>query len=123
MPRFTLTDLLGHHHDADAPLNSGAGGSMEPPPRPKISGIGPAGSAESIESRWKRPLHANGTGATHVRTFTGKLNTAGLEYMDKHINDWLDNHPNAEVKFANLTVGEFSAAVGKEATLVVQVWI
>ncbi len=93
-------------------------------PRSKFQTIGGGmSSGEAIESKWKRPLHADGSGATHVRTFTGKLSAAGLEYMDKFINEWLDNHPSAEVKFATMTQGQFSTPLGKEDTLIVQVWI
>lgn len=91
--------------------------------KPKISFAGGAGGAEQIESRWKRPLQKTGTGATHLRTFTAKLTPSSLEYLDKHINDWLDNHMDAEVKFACTVVGEVATSMGKEATLVVQVWI
>lgn len=116
MARFSLAESLGLRLAPD----SGLGG---PEAKPKITMLGAQTGVDAIESKWKRPLHANGTGATHVRTFTGKLNAAGLEYMDKFINEWLDTHPNAEVKFANLAVGEFSTALGKEAAMIVQVWI
>lgn len=117
MARFSIGDSLGLRL---APDGLPMGG---PEAKPQIKTIGGGNTTENIESRWKRPLHANGTGATHVRTFTGKLNAAGLEYMDKHINDWLDSHPQAEVKFASMSVGEFSTSLGKEQTIIVQVWI
>jgi hypothetical protein len=91
--------------------------------KPKISFTGNSAGSEQIESRWKRPLQKTGTGATHVRTFTAKLTPSSLEYLDKFVNDWLDNHPDAEVKFANMVVGEVATSMGKEPTLVVQVWI
>ncbi len=121
MARFNLSEALGFQHAPDSPLG-GLGGGPEAKPQIKTIGSG-VSPTEAIESRWKRPLHANGTGATHVRTFTGKMNSAGLEYMDKHINDWLDTHPQAEVKFATMSVGEFTTALGKEQTIIVQVWI
>jgi hypothetical protein len=119
MARFALSQWTDLHLSPDAAAGSG----FAPEAKPKISGLGSGGAAEPIESRWKRPLHSNGTGATHVRTFTGKLNATGLEYMDKFINEWLDNHPNAEVKFATVAVGEFSTSLGKEPSMIVQVWI
>jgi hypothetical protein len=92
--------------------------------KPKISFTsGGGGAAGEIEARWKRPLQKTGQGATHVRTFTAKLTPASIEYMDKHINDWLDAHMEAEVKFATMVVGDVATSMGKEATLVVQVWI
>lgn len=78
---------------------------------------------ESVESRWKRPLNKDGAGATHVRTFVGSLSQQGLEYLDRHINEWLDTHPDAEVKFATLQVGDMPTATGREPALIAQVWI
>lgn len=92
-------------------------------PRPKISFTSGSAAAGEIESRWKRPLQKTGQGATHVRTFTAKLTPSSIEYMDRHINEWLDNHPDAEVKNATMVVGDVATSMGKEATLVVQVWI
>ncbi|MGD9688919.1 MAG: hypothetical protein AB7K52_01810 [Phycisphaerales bacterium] len=91
--------------------------------KPKISFTSGSAGGDQIESRWKRPLQKTGTGATHLRTFTAKLTPSSLEYLDKHINDWLDNHLDAEVKFACTVVGEVATSMGKEPTLVVQVWI
>ena len=48
---------------------------------------------------------------------------AGLEHLDRHINEWLDNHPDAEVKFSTITAGEMGTSIGKESVVVVQVWI
>jgi hypothetical protein len=103
-----------------APAGSGAA----PAGASKIHGFTQGGKPpETVESRWKRPLHKNGTGATHVRTFTGNLSQQGLEYLDKHINEWLDSHPDAEVKFATLQVGNMPTATGREPALIAQVWI
>ena len=75
------------------------GGARDPDAKPKIVtiGSGASGSSASIESSWKRPLNKEGRCATHVRTFTAKMNASGLEHLDRHINEWLDNHPDAEV--------------------------
>jgi hypothetical protein len=101
-----------------------AGSAPAPSGGSKIHGFTQSGKpAETVESRWKRPLHKNGTGATHVRTFTGNLSQQGLEYLDKHINEWLDSHPDAEVKFATLQVGNMPTATGREPALIAQVWI
>jgi hypothetical protein len=99
--------------------------ARDPEARPKIVTIGgSAGSGDkSIESTWKRAPNKQGGGATHVRTFSAKMNSSGLEHLDRHINEWLDNHPDAEVKFSTLQVGEMATSIGKENVLVVQVWI
>lgn len=103
------------HLSADPPNAPGAGLS-------KIK-FNTGTVSEAVEARWKRPLHANGTGATHCKTFTGKLTPSGLEWLDKHINEWLDQHPEAEVKFATTTIGVMDTTTGKETAIVVQVWI
>lgn len=102
----------------------GAGNSLPPPEsKSKIQFNAGTQTTENIESRWKRAARTSGQGATHVRTFTGKLNPAGLEYLDKHINEWLDNHPDADVKFSTMSVGELATSLGREPTIIVQVWI
>jgi hypothetical protein len=107
-----------------SPLESSVGKETET--RPKITTIGSGASANngaSIEACWKRPPSKEARGATHVRTFTGKMNAAGLEHLDRHINEWLDNHPDAEVKFSTISSGEMGTSIGKESVVVVQVWI
>lgn len=97
--------------------------SPDPDAKPKIVTIGSGASvSQSIESSWKRAPSKSG-GATHVRTFTAKMNASGLEHLDRHINEWLDNHPDAEVKFSTMQTGEMGTSIGKEAVVVVQVWI
>ncbi len=92
--------------------------------KPKIRAFsGPAEAAQPIEASWKRPLIKTGAGATHVRTFTAKMTPASLEYLDKHINEWLDAHPDAEVKFSTMQVGDMAGSMGKETAVIVQVWI
>jgi hypothetical protein len=105
-----------------SPVEASAG--KDPDIRPKISTIGSASTGSAaIESQWKRATSKDGTGATHVRTFTGKMNASGLEHLDRHINEWLDNHPDAEVTFSTITTGEMGTSIGKESVIVVQVWI
>lgn len=98
--------------------------ARDPEAKPKIVTIGSGASGDkAIESSWKRVPNKVGGGATHVRTFSAKMNSSGLEHLDRHINEWLDNHPDAEVKFSTLQVGEMATSIGKENVLVVQVWI
>ena len=98
--------------------------AAQPAPQQGASKIQQFGQKhESVESRWKRPLNKDGSGATHVRTFFGSLSQQGLEFIDRHINEWLDTHPDAEVKFATLQVGDMPTATGREPALIAQVWI
>jgi len=71
---------------------------------------------------WKRSTNLTGTGATHVRSFHCRMASEALEYLDKQINEWLDQHPDYEVKFVTTNVGEWSGKL-KEPNLVVQVWV
>ena len=78
-------------------------------------------SAKSKEHDYKRPLNITGRGATRVRTFHTKLSDTAMSYLDGLINDWLDDHPDIEVKFSNTTVG---VVEGKRAEphLIITVW-
>lgn len=71
---------------------------------------------------WKRTPNVTGSGAIHVKTFVTKLRLDAIEHLDEQINNWLDNHPEYEVKFVSQTVGDL---VGKrtEAALFVSVWV
>jgi hypothetical protein len=69
----------------------------------------------------KRKPTANGTGASHVRSFRGKYSDQGLEYLDNAINDWLEAHTDVEVKFVTSTVGVFEGKT-REPALVLNLW-
>lgn len=74
------------------------------------------------QESWKRPTNLTGTGATHVRSFHCRLTSEALEYLDTQVNQWLDQHPDYEVKFVTTNVGEWSGKL-KEPNLVVQIWV
>lgn len=74
------------------------------------------------EKGWSRTPNNPGTGAIHVRSFHCKLNSESLEFLDQQINEWLDAHPQYEVKFVTTGVGEWVGKV-KEPNLIVQVWV
>ncbi|MEX2218640.1 MAG: hypothetical protein WD749_07745 [Phycisphaerales bacterium] len=76
----------------------------------------------AIKTEWKRKPLATGTGATHVKSFHCKLTGESLEFMDKQVNEWLEAHPEVEVKFVTGTVGEWLGKV-KEPNLILQVWV
>jgi hypothetical protein len=80
------------------------------------------GGTLKSEDSWKRQPNIDGTGALHVRSFHCKLGGDALAYLDKQINDWLDAHPECEIKFATTAVGEWSGTV-KEPHLIVQIWV
>jgi hypothetical protein len=86
----------------------------------KIHGVSSASGPTSAQS-WSRGTHKNQTGAVRVRSFHCRLSEQGLEYMDHAINDWLDRHPDVEVKFTTSTVGPFDGKI-KEPALILNVW-
>lgn len=75
------------------------------------------------EETWKRTPNVTGTGAIHMRTFHCKLGDDAIGYLDQQINEWLDAHPQYEVKFVTTNIGEWSGKLGKENHLVVLVWV
>jgi pterin-4a-carbinolamine dehydratase len=89
------------------------------PHKSKIHGIsaGPSHAAHS----YTRSTHSNKTGAVRMRTFHCRLSEQGVEYLDQSINDWLEHHPDIEVKFTTSTVGLWDGKL-KEPTLILNVW-
>lgn len=77
----------------DAP----AGAPAMPPPAPA-----PVAAPLQVQ---RRPPRAGAQGATRMRIFHAKLSEGAVAHMDQQINDWLDHHPEIEIKFANTTVG------------------
>jgi hypothetical protein len=86
----------------------------------KIKAFGVAGGPKA-HSAYKRKCVANGTGAVRVRTFHGKLSDQGMEFLDHQINEWLDNHPEVEVKYVSSSVGTFEGKI-REPALVLNLW-
>jgi len=70
---------------------------------------------------WKRKTITPGTGAIRVKTFHGKLSDQGIEYLDDSINEWLDAHPEAEIKFVTSNVGMYEGKF-KDLALILNVW-
>jgi hypothetical protein len=100
-------------------------------PLPIVEPVGPAPGSKAIralgdsrrhEEVWSRTPNTTGQGAIHVRTFHTKLTEEALRYMDQTINEWLDAHPQYEVKFVNSTVGILTGKL-KEPHLICQVWV
>jgi hypothetical protein len=75
------------------------------------------------EDKWNRTPNTPGTGAIHVRSFRAKLSDDGIAYLDQQINEWLDAHPQYEVKIVNTSIGEWSTKLGKEPGVIVNVWV
>lgn len=93
-----------------------------PEVKPKITAFEQKGGIGRTEDSWQRKSNKTGVGATHVKTFHAKLTGESLEFLDKQINDWMDAHPDHEVKFSTSTVGEWTGKL-KEPNVIVQVWV
>ena len=93
--------------------------SSDTPATSKIKAFGVAGMHQ--EKNYKRKTFATGQGACRVRSFHGRLSDEGMAYMDDKINEWLDNHPDIEVKVVTTTIGQYEGKI-KEPALVVNVW-
>ncbi len=94
--------------DADAP--------------PKIRAFEQKLTGGKHEDSWTRSPNVTGTGAIHVKSFHCKLTGESLEFLDKQVNEWLDAHPQYEVKLVTSTVGEWMGKL-KEPNLIIQVWV
>ena len=116
----------------------GSGGSPPTPPDPAptpapaidegaapvlgSSKIRTVGRPSETGEQWKRSPVTTGAGACHVKTFHAKLTDESLAYIDRQINEWLDEHPEFEVKFVTSTIGMFTGK-SKEPALICQVWV
>lgn len=74
------------------------------------------------DKQWNRQTVADGTGAIRVKTFHAKLRDDALEFLDDQINQWLDTHPEYEVKLVTTTIGELKGKT-VESALFVNVWV
>jgi hypothetical protein len=123
--RSPLPDQSGSSSPTIRPIGSGSPGLEPEPPKPKITHSGQAlvgGMSTRHESSWKRKTNTTGTGATHVKTFHCKLAGESIELLDRQINEWLDSHPEYEVKLVTTSIGEWQGKI-KEPNLIVQVWV
>ncbi len=67
-------------------------------------GAGAAKRAGAPRVEFKRPVNLTGTGATRCKFFHARLGPGPLEYMEKQINEWLDEE-EIEVKYSTQVIG------------------
>ncbi len=89
-------------------------------PGAEIKTFGPARLPH--EEVWTREPNVTGKGAIHVRTFVAKLRLDAIDHLDAQVNQWLDNHPEYEVKFVTTTVGTLVGKISEEA-IFMNVWV
>jgi hypothetical protein len=85
----------------------------------KIQAFGIA--AQQRNREWKRKANLTAAGACRVRSFHGKLSDQALGFLDDSINQWLDQHPEIEIKFVTSTIGIFEGKF-REPALVLNLW-
>lgn len=101
---------------------------LEPDDAPAAAGDGHSSKIRTFAQKrgpgqqWRRKPNTTGHGAAHVRTFVSKLRLEALEHLDEQVNDWLDEHPDYEVKLVTTSVGQL---IGKnpEDALIMNVWV
>lgn len=71
-----------------------------------------AGAPHSHGHGHRLPPRPDAKGATRVRIFHARLSEGAVNHLDMQINEWLERHPEIEIKFANTTVGTWE---GKHA--------
>lgn len=76
----------------------------------------------SHEYKWNRTPNTTGTGAIHVKSFHCKLTGDSLTFLDQQINEWLDSHPQYEVKQVSTSIGLWTGKL-KEPNLIINVWV
>ncbi|MCC6680005.1 MAG: hypothetical protein IT445_03790 [Phycisphaeraceae bacterium] len=80
------------------------------------------GSSRREASRWKRKPQKSSHGASHMKTFVAKLRLDAIDHMDNQINEWLDEHPDYDIKFVTASVGTLVGKTTEEA-LFLNVWV
>ncbi|MGA3067814.1 MAG: hypothetical protein ABSF29_13305 [Tepidisphaeraceae bacterium] len=109
------------HHAGEEPIDLVAEETSSPETtKSKIRAFSVA-EAHIGAHEWKRTPNDNHGGACRVRSFHGRLSDQGMEYLDNAINEWLDKHPEADVKFVTSTVGMFDGKI-KDFALILNVW-
>lgn len=74
------------------------------------------------EETWNRTPNTTGQGAIHVKTFVSKLRLDAIERLDQQVNEWLDAHPQYEVKFVTTSTGQLMGKI-EEPALFMNVWV
>jgi uncharacterized protein YcnI len=119
MPVQAMPKADDHSLDPISLVDDFDASSSDAPPPSKIKAFGVAGMTQ--QHTYKRQTHTTGQGACRVRSFHGRLSDEGMSYMDDKINEWLDGHPDIEVKIVTTSIGQYEGKI-KEPALVVNVW-
>lgn len=97
-------------------------GGLPPETPPKIRAFDQKIGGGATRESWIRKPVSSGSGACHCKTFHCKMGEEGILHLDRSINEWLDQHPEYEVKMVTMCTGEWKGKL-TEPQLVVQVWV
>lgn len=76
-----------------------------PSPSRSSTYTGMVGLSDLDSITYRRPLLPAGRGASRMRVFHCKLSEGPLIQLNRQVNEWLDAHPDVEVKFATQSIG------------------
>ena len=74
------------------------------------------------EDHYRRPLQPESPHATRCRTFHAKLTDASMAHMNQLINEWVDKHPEIEIKFAMNCIGMVEGKSSQDPNIFVTVF-
>ena len=74
------------------------------------------------EEHWHRKPNTTGQGAVHLKTFVCKLRQDAVDNLDVQVNEWLEAHPEFEVKFVTATTGNLTGKL-TEPALFLNIWV
>ena len=94
---------------------------LDPSQASKIQVFGQA-IRKPHSDHWNRTPNSTGTGAIHVKTFVAKLRLDAIDNLDEQVNEWLDAHPEYEVKFVTTSVGKLVGKISEDA-IFMNVWV
>lgn len=80
------------------------------------------GQRKAHADHWNRTPNTTGAGAIHVKTFVAKLRLDAIDNLDEQVNNWLDQHPEYEVKFVTTTVGKLVGKISEDA-IFMNLWV
>lgn len=126
-----IEEADGAEEAEDQSGDARSGYKVEMAPTVEMSEEVEGGSKRRVESladkvarkeMWTREVDRTSHGASHVRTFIGKMNKEAIAYMDEQINTWLAENPDTMVKFVTVAQGDIIGRT-RDPSLLVSVWV
>lgn len=72
---------------------------------PGPAAVAPLAPAPAPAGSELRPPRPGAKGASRMRIFHARLSDGAIAHLDQQVNDWLEQNPDVEIKFANTAVG------------------